>query len=47
MRGMANKLRAYTTIAPGEVGESLYEDRKSQFFGFAVLRILDHASDPR
>ena len=36
MRGMTSELRAYSTVAPGEVGESLVEDRKSQFFGFAV-----------
>lgn len=29
-------LKAYTTVRPGNVGESLYEDRKSQFFGFAI-----------
>ena len=33
---MGNTLRAYRTVAPDGVGESLYEDRKSQFFGFAV-----------
>ena len=33
---MEEVLKAYTTVAPGQVGESLYEDRKSQFFGFAV-----------
>lgn len=33
---MADALKAYSTVAPGELGESLYEDRKSQFFGFAV-----------
>ena len=33
---MANALKAYSTVAPGEVGESLFEDRKSQFFGFAT-----------
>ena len=33
---MANTLKAYSTVAPGEVGESLFEDRKSQFFGFAT-----------
>lgn len=36
MHGMANTLRAYSTVAPAEVGDSLYEDRKSQFFGFAI-----------
>ncbi len=36
MLRMANALKAYSTVAPGEVGESLFEDRKSQFFGFAV-----------
>lgn len=29
-------LKPYTTIAPDGLGESLYEDRKSQFFGFAI-----------
>ena len=29
-------MRAYRTVAPDGTGESLYEDRKSQFFGFAV-----------
>ena len=29
-------LKAYTTVHPEGTGESLYEDRKSQFFGFAV-----------
>jgi len=33
---MADTLKAYSTVAPGEVGESLFEDRKSQFFGFAT-----------
>lgn len=33
---MEHALQAYTTVAPEEVGESLFEDRKSQFFGFAV-----------
>ena len=33
---MARELRAYATVAPDGAGESLYEDRKSQFFGFAV-----------
>lgn len=33
---MANELKAYLTVAPENVGESFYEDRKSQFFGFAV-----------
>ena len=33
---MASALKAYSTVAPGEIGESLYEDRKSQFFGFAT-----------
>ena len=36
MLRMANALKAYSTVAPGEVGESLFEDRKSQFFGFAI-----------
>ena len=36
MLRMANALKAYSTVAPGEAGESLFEDRKSQFFGFAV-----------
>lgn len=36
MLRMANALKAYSTVTPGEVGESLFEDRKSQFFGFAV-----------
>ena len=36
MLRMANVLKAYSTVAPNEVGESLYEDRKSQFFGFAL-----------
>lgn len=36
MLRMASTLKAYYTVAPGEVGESLYEDRKSQFFGFAT-----------
>ena len=36
MPRMEKTLKAYSTIAPGEVGESLYEDRTSQFFGFAV-----------
>ena len=29
-------MKAYRTVAPDGAGESLYEDRKSQFFGFAV-----------
>lgn len=29
-------MKAYWTVAPDGMGESLYEDRKSQFFGFAV-----------
>ena len=33
---MDNAMKAYRTVAPDGVGESLYEDRKSQFFGFAV-----------
>ena len=33
---MQNVMRAYRTVAPDGMGESLYEDRKSQFFGFAV-----------
>ena len=33
---MASALKAYSTVAPGDIGESLYEDRKSQFFGFAT-----------
>ena len=33
---MSTALKAYATIAPGEVGESLFEDRKSLFYGFAV-----------
>ena len=35
MLRMTSMLKAYSTVAPGELGESLYEDRKSQFFGFA------------
>ena len=30
------QLRAYKTIAPDGMGESLFEDRKSQFYGFAI-----------
>jgi len=33
---MTRALTPHTTIAPGNVGESLFEDRKSQFFGFAL-----------
>ena len=33
---MEEAMRAYRTVAPDGTGESLYEDRKSQFFGFAV-----------
>ena len=45
---MTNVLKKYSTIAPGEVGESLYEDRKSQFFGFAVhAESADEAIDFR
>ena len=33
---MEGAMKAYLTVAPDGVGESLYEDRKSQFFGFAV-----------
>ena len=33
---MAEAMKAYWTVAPDGVGESLYEDRKSQFYGFAV-----------
>jgi len=36
MLPMTSTLKAYSTVAPGEIGESLYEDRKSQFFGFAT-----------
>ena len=36
MLRMTNALKAYSTVAPGEVGESLFEDRKSQFYGFAM-----------
>ena len=36
MLRMTNALKAYSTVAPGEVGESLFEDRKSQFYGFAA-----------
>ena len=36
MLRMANTLKAYSTVALGEVGEALFEDRKSQFFGFAT-----------
>lgn len=36
MQTMGSLLRAYSSIAPGETGESYYEDRKSQFFGFAI-----------
>ena len=30
------QLKAYRTVAPDGVGQSLFEDRKSQFHGFAV-----------
>jgi len=36
MRHMTNTLTAYSTISPDEVGKSIYEDRKSVFYGFAV-----------
>ena len=36
MLHMPNMFKAYSTVKPGEVGESLFEDRKSQFFGFAI-----------
>lgn len=36
MLRMTSTLKAYSTVAPGEMGESLFEDRKSQFFGFAT-----------
>ena len=36
MRFMESNLRAYETVAPDGMGESLFEDRKSAFFGFAV-----------
>lgn len=32
---MAPTYKAYSTVAPDEVGESLFEDRKSLFYGFA------------
>ena len=33
---MGSAMKAYRTVAPDGMGESSYEDRKSQFFGFAV-----------
>ena len=36
LAGMDRVLAAYTTVLPDEVGTSLFEDRKSQFFGFAA-----------
>lgn len=33
---MEKTLVPYSTVAPNQVGESLFEDRKSQFYGFAV-----------
>ena len=36
MLPMTSTLKTYFTVAPGETGESLVEDRKSQFFGFAT-----------
>ena len=33
---MTSNLIAYSTFSPHDTGEALYEDRKSQFFGFAI-----------
>ena len=35
-KAVENTMKAYRTVSPDGQGESLFEDRKSQFFGFAV-----------